>query len=235
MYSEIIVTVLILFGLGVFHGINPGMGWLFAVALGLQEQRRASVWAALLPLALGHALAIGITILLIGIIGFVIPHEILKWLVALILITFGMYKLFRNRHPRYGGMQVNFSQLTTWSFLMASAHGAGLMVLPFLFNGTDSGTPLQGMHHSAHVMDSEIMAHAGHANQLSLLSSLPYEPAIGLLVILIHTLGYLLIMGLVAVIVYEKLGLRLLQSSWFNIDLIWAFALIISGIIIPFI
>jgi len=231
MFTELLFTLVILLFLGVFHGINPGMGWLFAVGLGLQEQRRAAVWSALLPLALGHALAIAVTLIVVGIIGMVIPIEYLKWMVATILVSFGLYKLYRNHHPRYGGMQVNFRQLTIWSFLMASAHGAGLMVLPFLFKGMKNEAPMHaGLHEHAGDATGEIMAHASHAN---ILSNLPAEPAIGLIVILVHTLGYLLIMGLVAVIVYEKLGLRLLKSGWFNMDLIWAFALIISGILIP--
>lgn len=228
MSAELFITFIALLLLGIFHGINPGMGWLFAVSLGLQERRRAAVWSALLPLALGHALAIGVTLLAAGIIGLVIPFEILKWLVAAILVTFGIYKLVRNRHPRYGGMQVNFRQLAIWSFLMASAHGAGLMVLPFLFKGmgTDSTSASHQMHsHNAGVV-------IDHAN---VLSTLPTEPMVGLFVILVHTLGYLFIMGIVAVIVYEKLGLRLLRSAWFNIDLVWAAALILSGILVPFI
>lgn len=233
MFTELLFSLLILLFLGVFHGINPGMGWLFAVGLGLQEQRRAAVWSALLPLALGHALAIAVTLIVVGIIGMVIPVEYLKWMVATLLVGFGVYKLYRNRHPRYGGMQVNFGQLTVWSFLMASAHGAGLMVLPFLFKGMDDQAPMHaGMNEHAAHSTGEIMAHASHAN---ILSNLPTEPAIGLLVILVHTLGYLLIMGLVAVIVYEKLGLRLLKSGWFNMDLIWAFALILSGVLVPLI
>ncbi len=231
MFSEMLFTLFILLMLGVFHGINPGMGWLFAVSLGLQKQRRAAVWSALLPLALGHALAIAITLIAIGIVGLVIPFEILKWIVCASLISFGLYKLYRNRHPQYGGMQVNFRQLTVWSFLMASAHGAGLMILPFLFSNmrimpAHSGGMQEHAMHGA----GEVAAHTSHAD---ILSSLPTEPMIGLLVIAIHTLGYLLIMGIVAVIVYEKLGLRLLKSAWFNMDLIWVFALIVSGILIP--
>ncbi len=233
MFTELLFSLLILLFLGVFHGINPGMGWLFAVGLGLQEQRRAAVWSALLPLALGHALAIAVTLIVVGIIGMVIPIEYLKWMVATLLVGFGVYKLYRNRHPRYGGMQVNFGQLTVWSFLMASAHGAGLMVLPFLFKGMDDQPPMHaGMHEHAAHSTGEVMAHASHAN---ILSNLPTEPVIGLIVILVHTLGYLLIMGLVAIIVYEKLGLRLLKSGWFNMDLIWAFALILSGVLVPLI
>ncbi len=226
MLAELLLTFIVLLLLGVFHGINPGMGWLFAVSLGLQEQRRAAVWSALLPLALGHALSIGITLLSIGIIGLVIPFEVLKWFVAAILILFGIYKLLRNRHPRYGGMLVNFRQLTTWSFLMATAHGAGLMVLPFLFKGIEAESAMTSSHHMHNNHDNIGVDHA------TILSTLPDEPIIGLLVILVHTVGYLLIMGIVAVIVYEKLGLRLLKSAWFNIDMIWAFALIVSGLMV---
>lgn len=233
MYSEMLFTLLMLLMLGVFHGINPGMGWLFAVGLGLQKQRRAAVWSALLPLALGHALAIAVTLLAVGIIGLVIPISILKWVVATLLVSFGIFKLYRNRHPRYGGMQVNFRQLTAWSFLMASAHGAGLMVLPFLFSdsGMEPSHPTGMQEHAMHG-SLEVASHASHAN---ILSSLPAEPMIGLLVIAIHTIGYLFIMGIVAVVVYEKLGLRLLKKGWVNMDLIWAFTLIVSGMLIPLI
>lgn len=236
MISEMLIPLILLLLLGAFHGINPGMGWLFAVGLGMQERRRAAVWSALLPLALGHALAIGATILIVGLIGLFIPIDILKWSVAAILVGFGIYKLYRNRHPQYGGMQVNFGQLTVWSFLMASAHGAGLMVLPFLFSGLQITTgPMEAeghMHENVAHGTVEAMSHTSHAY---ILSSLPAEPIVGVLVILVHTLGYLLVMGLVAVIVYEKLGLRLLKSAWFNIDLIWAFALIVSGLLISLI
>lgn len=225
-------TLIMLLMLGIFHGINPGMGWLFAVSLGLQKQRRAAVWSALLPLALGHALAITATLITVGLVGLVIPFEILKWIVGVSLVSFGLYKLYRNRHPQYGGMQVNFGQLTIWSFLMASAHGAGLMILPFLFsNKSMEAAPHDMQEHVMHATH-ELASHANHAN---ILSSLPSEPMFGLLVIAIHTLGYLLIMGIVAVIVYEKLGLRLLKKAWFNMDVIWAFALIVSGMLIPLI
>lgn len=228
MFSELLFTFVMLLFLGIFHGINPGMGWLFAVSLGLQEQRRAAVWSALLPLALGHALAIGLTLVLVGMVGLMIPVSILKWIVAVILISFGIYKLIRNRHPRYGGMQVNFRQLTTWSFLMASAHGAGLMVLPFLFKGMGADPSMSSAQTHMHSHNTATLV--DHA---SILSSLPAEPLMGVFIIVLHTLGYLLVMGLIAVIVYEKLGLRLLKSAWFNIDLIWAGALILSGILIP--
>lgn len=238
--------------LGAFHGINPGMGWLFAVALGLQERTRTAVWRSLLPMALGHALAIGAVVLLVALIGHVVPLTYLKWTVAAVLLAFGVYRLFRTSHPRYGGMQVGARDLTIWSFLMASAHGAGLMVLPFIF-GTgvlasdpsalmDHGpaAPAVAMHHTGpthHPAPSDGSGAAtapdaaGHGRHAAMLSSLPDKPVIGLLATLVHTLGYLVIMGLVAVVVYEKLGLRMLKTAWLNLDLIWAAALIATALL----
>lgn len=223
-------TWLMLLLLGIFHGINPGMGWLFAVGLGLQEQRRAAVWAALLPLALGHALAIGATILLVGLVGLAIPLHNLKWIVAAVLVGFGLYRLVRSGHPRYGGMQVGARDLTIWSFLMASAHGAGLMVLPFLF-GTSAapGADSHAAHDHGAMAMAEPASHVDHA--AATLASLPGEPLVGLVVTAVHTLGYLLVMGLIAVVVYEKVGLRLLRAAWINLDLIWAGALILTGLL----
>ena len=112
---------LALLGLGAFHGINPGMGWLFAVALGLQEQRRSAVLRALLPIALGHALSIGAVVLVLGLLQDQLPDAWLRWPVGVGLALFGLFKLFRSRHPRWVGMRVNFFDLTAWSFLMATA------------------------------------------------------------------------------------------------------------------
>src|SRR4029450_630158 len=118
--------------LGAYHGINPGMGWLFAVALGMQRSSARGVWGALPPIALGHAAAVGVVLLTVGLAQVVIPMDTLKALVASMLMMLGLYRLWRHRHPRFGGMQVGFRDLTVWSFLMASAHGAGFMVLPFV-------------------------------------------------------------------------------------------------------
>src|SRR5262245_35587936 len=109
--------------LGAYHGINPGMGWLFAVALGLQQGRARGVWRALPPIAVGHALSVGSVLVTVGLAQFVVPPATLTVLVAGLLISMGLYRLWRHRHPRFGGMQVGFRDLTVWSFLMASAHG----------------------------------------------------------------------------------------------------------------
>jgi len=199
---------LVLFGLGAFHGINPGMGWLFAVALGLQERRRGAVLSALLPLGVGHALAVAAAILLAMVVGAVMPLQWLRWLVAAILIGFGISRLLRHRHPSWASMRVSKSGLTLWSFLMASAHGAGLMVVP-LFLGMVM--PAEHSHHAA-------MMNGG-------------TPLTALLATALHAVGYLVVTAAVAFIVFEKLGVGMLRKAWFNLDLVWAIALIGTGLI----
>src|SRR5687768_14718170 len=130
MPSEVTTSFAMLMALGAFHGINPGMGWLFAVALGMQERRRGAVLRALVPLGAGHALAVGAAVAAAVAIGAVIPIAWLRWPVAAVLVSLGVLRVFRHRHPRWAGMRVSMCGLTVWSFLMATAHGAGLMVVP---------------------------------------------------------------------------------------------------------
>src|SRR5215470_14119384 len=123
--------------LGAYHGINPGMGWLFAVALGMQEQKGTAVARALGPIAVGHAVAIGIVVLAAALLGLALPLMAIRYSVAALLVGLGIYSLVGHWHPRWVRMQVGFRDLTVWSFLMASAHGAGFMVVPVLLS---SGT-----------------------------------------------------------------------------------------------
>jgi hypothetical protein len=201
-----------LFLLGAYHGINPGMGWLFAVALGMQEKSSRAVWRALVPISVGHAVAIGVVVALVGLVQTVLPLRSLKIGVAVVLFAFGFYHLLRHRHPRFGGMQVSFGDLTIWSFLMASAHGAGLMVLPVLF-GMQGGDSMAG---------SAVPMHHVHMGAMD-------GSATNLSAVLVHTLGYLVVTGFVAWVVYEKLGLALLRKAWLNLDLVWAVALVVTG------
>lgn len=222
--------------LGAVHGLNPGMGWLFAVALGVQRRTRGAVWLALVPLAAGHAAAIAVVAVAVGLAGLALSLGELRWIVAAVLLCAGVWKLARTRHPRWGGMTVGTWQIAVWSFLMASAHGAGLMVVPFLLRiSRPAGTAGAGLHgHDAAV--GGVMAggiHAGHA--ASLASVLPNEPLAGVGVALVHTVGYLVVTGIIAVIVYERLGLRLLGRAWLNIDRLWAGALIATASLTPFI
>jgi hypothetical protein len=118
--------------LGTYHGINPGMGWLFAVALGMQEQRGSAVGRVLVPIAVGHALSIGTVVVAAAFLGMALPQEAIRFSVAALLFGLGIFSLVRHYHPRWVRMRVDFRDLTLWSFLMASAHGAGLMLLPVL-------------------------------------------------------------------------------------------------------
>ncbi len=118
--------------LGAFHGLNPGMGWVFAVALGMQEQKGSAVARSLVPIAVGHAAAIGCVVLTTAFLGMTLPLIVIRYFVAAVMVGLGIYCLVRHRHPRWVRMQVGFRDLTVWSFLMASAHGAGLMVVPVL-------------------------------------------------------------------------------------------------------
>ena len=199
--------------LGAYHGINPGMGWLFAVALGMQQGSARGVWRALPPIALGHAAAVGVVLALAAAVRLVVPPAALNTLLAAMLMSLGVYRLWRHRHPRVGGMQVGFRDLTLWSFLMASAHGAGLMVLPFVMPATT--TVAAADHQHAHHM------HATAANA-------------AVLAVALHTAAYFSVMVLAAWIVYRKLGLSLLRRAWFNMDWLWAGALVLTGAVVLF-
>ena len=209
-----------LFFLGAYHGINPGMGWLFAVARGMQEHATKAVARALVPITLGHALSIGVVVALAGLIQIVLPMGYVRIVVAFALISLGVFRLLRRKHFAWGGMQVGFRDLTVWSFLMASAHGAGLMVLPIVLHSA-SANAMPGPRSVG------VTGHEHHMRMAAGAGTLSGWTGLGATVI--HTLGYLSVTGLVAVLVYRKLGLSLLRQGWFNLDLVWAAALIATG------
>ena len=182
------------------------MGWLFAVARGMQEHRARAVAWSLPPIALGHAAAIGAVIALASTVRIVLPLQTLKYAVAAGLVALGVYRLVRHRHFKWVGMQVGFLDLTLWSFLMASAHGAGLMVLPVVM-----GMPASGHHH---------MHTAGVT-----------DPITGAEATLVHSLGYLTLTAMIALVVYQKVGLAMLRKAWLNLDQVWAVALIVTGLL----
>ena len=199
--------------LGAYHGLNPAMGWLFALALGLQEKRRSAVVVALLPIALGHAAAIAVAILILDFAQHLFPVHLLKWPITAFIFTLGFYRLFRARHPRGAGMRVGGFDLFLWSLLMASAHGAGLMLIPVLLSH-----PMVGMHHAV----------AGPINS----ETLPLSPNVILLATLLHTATMLIVAATLAIVVfefYDEVGLTMLRYAWFNFDLLWAGALLVAA------
>ncbi len=206
--------------LGAYHGLNPAMGWLFAVALGLQEGSRDKALLAIPPIALGHALSVLIVIAIVLVARVVAPLDWLRWAGGGALIAYGLYKLWRNSHPRWVGMRVGFRDLTSWSFLMASAHGAGLMLLPLLFN-LPGGEVASETIEARDIPHSEYMFIGAAPSAGTIIAQ---ATAVG-----IHTAAMFGVMAIVAVIVYERLGLRLLRRSWVNLDRIWAASLILAG------
>jgi hypothetical protein len=201
-----------LVALGVTHGLNPGMGWLFAVALGLQERSRRAVWLALPPLAAGHAAAIALAVAGAALMGRMMPLASLKWVIAVTLLALGSYRLYRHRHPRFGGMRVGTRDLAVWSFLMATAHGAGLMALPLVVRAAEP--------------------HGSHAHHM-LLAGVAGMEAPALWGTLLHSGGYLAATLLAAVLVYERLGIGAVKRLWVNVDLVWAAALVVTALLTP--
>jgi hypothetical protein len=285
-----------LLALGAVHGINPGMGWLFAAALGLQEGRARAVWRALPALALGHAVAIAAVLALAAFVGVAVPVEVLRWIVAATLLAVGVTKLLRQRHPRYGGMRVSWRQLAVWSFLMASAHGAGLMVMPIMLMAEHAAladhtigaanveTSSDGRSRNAHqhgrsqagaaprvsltaapvddapadaapatdapatavaatavpaidppAATARATGSAGHeAHMAGILTDISHAQIAGAIATAVHTAGYLLVTGILAWLVFARLGVRILRTAWINLDLLWALALIATAVATPF-
>ncbi|MDH3281870.1 MAG: hypothetical protein OEQ18_12200 [Gammaproteobacteria bacterium] len=192
-------------GLGAFHGLNPAMGWLFAVALGLHRRSRRVVVMSLLPIALGHAIAIAVVVAVVLTLGIAISQAMVRDISGVVLIGWAVYHMLYGHRQRVRvGMQTGMAGLALWSFLMATAHGAGWMLVPALMplclaatsaRETTAGSPL--------------------------LTSLA---AIG-----VHTLAMLAVTGLIAVIVYEWLGLAFLRRGWINLDYLWIVVLLGAG------
>ncbi|WP_182883842.1 hypothetical protein [Microbispora sp. H10949] len=184
--------------LGAFHGINPAMGWLFAVARGLQERSRDLLLQSLPVIALGHLASVALVVAVVSATGSLVTGTALAIGAGVLLVGFGLWHLLARRHFRWVGMRLSLPQLAAWSFLMSSVHGAGLMLLPVL-------TRMPAGHH-------------GHA-----LSG-------GLFVAGVHTLAMFLTATAVAVVVYEFVGVAVLRRAWFNLDRMWAFALVGAGV-----
>lgn len=197
--------------LGAYHGLNPGMGWLFAVALGLQEGSRRAVTGALVPIAVGHEASVAVAVVALGGAVATLPGAAVRVLAALVLMGFGAWKLVRRRHPRWVGMRVNRRELALWSFVMSSAHGAGLMLVPVLLglSAADASDGGRVSFHEAGVADASWLTDA--------------------VAVMLHSAAMLAVMAVVALLVYDKLGVRILRTAWVNLDVVWAGSLVVAG------
>ena len=197
---------LVVAGLGAFHGLNPAMGWLFAVALGLHRDSQAVVLESLVPLALGHAVAVVLVAVTFVYFGRVVDHVLVQRICGIILIAWAIYHvLYGHRHRVRVGMQTGMWGLALWSFLMATAHGAWLMLIPAL-------VPL--------------CLPSGPARELTTEGSmLTALAAVG-----VHTSAMLVVTGVIAIVVYRWVGVAFLRRGWLNIDLLWTAALIAAGL-----
>ncbi|RDL47364.1 hypothetical protein BLJAPNOD_06204 [Ensifer sp. M14] len=194
-----------LVGLGAFHGVNPAMGWLFAVALGLHRQSRRAVWLSLVPIAIGHAISIATVLAIFVAFGTALdPNSFRVAAGVLILGVAGYSALYGHRHRVRIGMQTGMAGLALWSFLMATSHGAGLMLVPAVLS----------------------LCLADRGGELAIASSL----SLSLAALAVHSGVMLAVIAAVALAVFEWLGLAALRSAWINFDRIWTLALGATGI-----
>ncbi len=204
---------LTLLGLGAYHGLNPAMGWLFAVSQGLQHGDRRAVTRSFVPIAIGHEASVVLVAALVLGLGVITDPAVLHVVAAAALIGFGVFRFLRPRwHPRWTTMRVNRRELTLWSFLMSSAHGAGLMVAPVLIGGA-----------TANAADGHDLAMAGTAPVGAV--------AIG---VALHVLAMITVMAIVATVVYLKIGVEIVRRAWINTDALWAAAFIGAGVLTLF-
>ncbi|MEW2145754.1 hypothetical protein AB0869_23375 [Micromonospora vinacea] len=202
-----VTTVATLAALGAFHGLNPAMGWLFAVARGLQERNRLALLRALPPIAAGHLASVAVVAALVAATRSVTTSSTLAVVGGVLVVGFGLWRLLSERHFRWAGMRLSAAQLAAWSFLMSSAHGAGLMLLPVLV-----AEPTPG-------------GHSGH------LAAAPVGALSGLAAAGVHTVAMLGVALAVALLVYQVLGVGVLRRAWFNVDRLWAGVLVAAGLV----
>ena len=194
---------------GLYHGVNPGMGWPLAVSAGLMERSSRALVAALWPLTVGHLLA-----MLVVILPFSLLVALVQWQrqiqigASLFVIGFGIFRFINRRHPRLLA-RIRPTQLGLWSFAVAIAHGAGLMLVP-IYLGLCRAADLNGGHEAAGVL---INANLGMA----------------VLISVVHSVTMIAAGGILAWLVYRYLGLEFVSRSWFNLDATWAVSLILVG------
>jgi hypothetical protein len=201
----VVITVLLL---GCFHGLNPAMGWLFAVSYGLQEHRRSAVMAALIPIGIGHEASVAMMAVAIVLFSSSVSQAVAVGTSGLVLMAFGAWLFLRRRHFRWVGMRLRPHQLAWWSFLMSTVAGAGLMLAPVLVGG--------GVRPADELVQQ----------------ALGGELLVALLAAMLHAVAMVATSAVIAVLVYEVLGLTVLTRWWVNLDKLWAGAFVVAGALV---
>ena len=208
-------ALLVIAALGAYHGLNPAMGWLFAVALGMQDRDRKAVLRALPPIAIGHELSLVLVVAAVVGLGLLADTHALHVGAGIALIAFGVFRFAKPRaHFRWTKLRVNQRELGWWSFLMSTAHGAGLMVAPVLIG---AGATAQAADHDVNHVEAAVI-----------------DPLAGGLALLLHVASMMAVMAVVAVVVYEKLGVAILRQAWLNTEWLWAGAFVMAGFVTLF-
>ena len=192
-------------GLGLFHGVNPAMGWLFALSYGLQEKSRSAILRSLAWIVVGHEASVLPSALVITLFAGQVSRGVAMGVVSAVLLGFGLLLLLRPRHFRWVGMRLRPWQLAWWSFLMSTVTGAGLMLAPVLLHTTSS-----------------------HEHAVS--GALSGDLSSAVVVALVHAAGMALAAAAVALLVYQTVGVRILRTHWVNLDRVWAFAFVVAGL-----
>jgi hypothetical protein len=206
--SDELASWLALAGLGAFHGINPGMGWLFAVALGLHRRSRGVVAASLVPIAAGHMLSVAAVVLLVVAFGTVVERRPVEVAGGVLLLLWAAWRWrYGHRHWARVGMTTGMAGLALWSFLMASGHGAGLMLVPLVL---------------------PLCLADGPGGELTASGSVP----VALAAVSVHTAAMLTVTGAIALGVYQWVGVAFLRRGWINFDRLWIAALAVAGLIL---
>lgn len=202
---RVVATVV---GLGVFHGLNPGMGWLFAVSYGLQERSRTALLKALVPIGIGHEASVAIMAVAIVLFSTSVSQAVAVAVFGLTLMAFGTWLFFKRRHFTWVGMRLRPHQLAWWSFLMSTVTGAGLMLAPVLIGG--DVRPADAL--VRHALGGQILAALAAA--------------------VLHAAAMVATSAVVAVLVYEVVGLKVLTRMWVNLDKVWAVAFVCAGALV---
>jgi hypothetical protein len=203
--------LVVLAGLGAFHGLNPAMGWLFATARGMQERSRWALLRSLPPIAAGHLASVAIVAAVVSATRSVVAAGVVGVVGGAVLVGFGLWRLLSERHFRWAGMRLSLWQLAGWSFLVSSAHGAGLMLLPVL-----ASEPVPG-------------GHTGHMVTGGGMQGTPVAALEGLAAAGVHTIAMFTVMAMCALLVYEFVGVNVLRKAWFNMDKVWAGVMVGAG------